>query len=168
MDVYKGTSLAVEWRHLLEIAVRAGFSHSNGELLLHISDALIPWHVSVRYMYNVWYFHPLNPWQSRFDGRLHLAFDAGLRYEWVRRATDRLVAKFRTTSEHLPLAEGGDDARRQKITLENIYGVNVFCLIAVGVAVVTFVGEVLTAKLPRKDAEEKGIPLTTHHSYVKM
>ncbi len=84
--MYEGNSLFVDYTLLLDVAIPAWFSHSNGESSLHVSESLAPWHPSMAYVYMIWYFHPLNPWIERFDRQLHRAYDAGLRHEWMKRA----------------------------------------------------------------------------------
>ncbi len=86
MDVYEGESLLVEYAPLLEVAVAAGFSRSNGELMLHLSEGIGLWHPIVDYVYLVWYFYPLSPWTERFNRYIGLATDTGLRLEMLQRS----------------------------------------------------------------------------------
>ncbi len=68
MDAQEGDGLYVEWINLVKVAVEAGFSHSNGDLLVHISDPIGPWHSSnTKQVMMTWFFHPLNPWSERFE-----------------------------------------------------------------------------------------------------
>ncbi len=76
-DAYDGKALYVEWTNLVEVAVEAGFSHSNGERLVHISDSIGPWHPSSHDLITmVYYFNPLNPFSERFDEILMVRFMA--------------------------------------------------------------------------------------------
>ena len=70
--VYNGEELFVEYSALLEIAISAAFSRSNGEGLLHMSGNVNPYKPPG--MIFAWAFHPVNPWRERFDPYLVFLF----------------------------------------------------------------------------------------------
>ncbi len=80
-DVYNGKSLYVEYSAVLEVTVKAGFSYSNGDSVLRLSENIIPWRAN--HYYASWCFHKVTPWAHRVEKLLLATQDTGLRHKWV-------------------------------------------------------------------------------------
>ncbi len=77
----------VELRSDVEVTLEVGgFSRPNGQQLLSLSDSLFPGVFGEGYSYEVFLFHPVNPWADGFNRCLGRVLAAGLQLEIMRRA----------------------------------------------------------------------------------
>ncbi len=64
-EVYEGKALYLDYGALANIAIKAGFSHSNGETELIACDSDEFFEVWSGNNYFAWYFQAMNPWIHR-------------------------------------------------------------------------------------------------------